>query len=88
MALVLRFDKNHDFIDAIYAETVRECGDCIAVCFKGLIDKPVLTHCFYINRGLIIQTLYEQDLPNKIKTFLLLGGLENAITNLTRNNNN
>lgn len=84
MALVLRFDENHDYIDAIFASTVGECGDCLAVCFTENPEKPMFNNCLLIRRGRIIQTFSESSLPNKVKTFLLLGGLDYAITSTNR----
>lgn len=84
MALVLRFDKNHDYINAIYTDKISQCGDCLAVCFTESPNKPVFNTCFLLRNGRVIQVFYESSLPNKVKTFLLLGGLDYAIASTNR----
>lgn len=84
MTLVLRFDENHDYINAIYADKTTQCGDCLAVCFTENPEKPLFSNCLLIRRGRVIEMFYESSLPNKVKTFLLLGGLDYAIANTNR----
>lgn len=93
MALVLRFDENHDYVDSITASQQTKCGPffCVIYSLTGInpvfimgidllkVEPPILWED---------QIKREKDLPSKVKTFLLLGGLENAITNCTGNNNN
>lgn len=84
MALVLRFDESHDYINSIYADRIGECGDCLAVCFTESPEKTIFNNCLLLKRGRVIQTFYESSLPNKVKTFLLLGGLDYAIASTNR----
>lgn len=84
MALVLRFNENFDYINSIYADKTTECGDCLAVSFSENSEKPTFNNCLLLRRGRIIQVFYESSLPNKVKTFLLLGGLDYAIASTNR----
>lgn len=88
MAFVLRFDENHEYVGFAKINYIKNCGNYLCVCFSENIKNPRFTSAFTISNDKLVNTFYEENLPHKIKTFLLLGGLENAITNYTGNNNN
>lgn len=85
MALILRFDKNHDYVDSIIASVQTRCGPFFCVAYRvGNIDPIFLMAVDLLKAKPPVswsdQIKNVEDLPNKIKTYLLLGGLDYAIT--------
>lgn len=83
MALVLRFNKEHEYVDSILATQQEECGKFFCVAYRVSEKDPVFLMALDLFKNVppvgMNKQINEEDLPPKIKTFLLLGGLYHAI---------
>lgn len=83
MALVLRFNKEHEYVDSILTSQQEECGQFFCIVYRVSEKNPLFLMALDLFKNTppvsMNKQINEEDLPPKIKTFLLLGGLDHAI---------
>lgn len=89
MAYILSFDHNYDYVGLSLEYFASDLPALFNIVYSEK-DERFMQAIDFLNTppAIAYSSINEEELPNKIKTFLLLGGKENAIADYTRDHHN